>query len=138
VFIFDDVTCMNLINTFDQSLRRVCLNSRQNLKKQNTEYKYDIEGLTTKIYPVHFKVLCVNWCRSEMSKCARLFEYKSINSSTYKFCWYQMDVSPFSEKELSLPHLIWIVEILTNQFTAYHSWIARSFDIKIDIRLKLH
>jgi hypothetical protein len=38
VFIFDDVTCMNLINTFDQSLRRVCLNSRQNLKNktQNT------------------------------------------------------------------------------------------------------
>jgi hypothetical protein len=34
VFIFDDVTCMNLINTLDQSLRRVFLNSRQNLKRK--------------------------------------------------------------------------------------------------------
>jgi len=34
VFIFDDVTCMNLINKCDQSLRRVCLNSRQNLKNK--------------------------------------------------------------------------------------------------------
>ena len=44
VFIFDDVTCMNLINTFDQSLRRMCLNSRQNLKNKTQNKNMIKEG----------------------------------------------------------------------------------------------